>query len=287
LDYFKQRRAYRNFKMYEASVSNGQNNLYRELLDYANDEGKLDVQFRMKNSALLSLTGLSEPGLDKARNSLVQLGLIKYIKGKKNIKSPEYRIINLYGRSTSRVTDKTDNPTGSPTSNPTRNDKSMPASLEEVGQLVGQGGGQLVGHKELTSTDLDLTKKINKKNLAEPSKPVQRQITPDEFFATEIWPIYPRKMGYGDALEAYKQAITSGLATNEQIIDGIKRYKAYIQVKNIQEGFIKSAEKWLDGQRWHDQYDMTPTTQQGSQQPFKNHEASQEDVQWSSLQGGS
>ncbi|WP_270262881.1 DnaD domain protein, partial [Lactiplantibacillus plantarum] len=63
------------FKMYEASVSNGQNNLYRELLDYANDEGKLDVQFRMKNSALLSLTGLSEPGLDKARNSLVQLGL--------------------------------------------------------------------------------------------------------------------------------------------------------------------------------------------------------------------
>ncbi|WP_238941634.1 hypothetical protein [Lactiplantibacillus plantarum] len=45
MDYFKQRRAYRNFKMYEASVSNGQNNLYRELLDYANDEGKLDVQF--------------------------------------------------------------------------------------------------------------------------------------------------------------------------------------------------------------------------------------------------
>ncbi|MDI5787411.1 DNA replication protein DnaD, partial [Lactiplantibacillus plantarum] len=99
MDYFKQRRAYRNFKMYEASVSNGQNNLYRELLDYANDEGKLDVQFRMKNSALLSLTGLSEPGLDKARNSLVQLGLIKYARGKKNVKPPEYRIINLYSRS--------------------------------------------------------------------------------------------------------------------------------------------------------------------------------------------
>ncbi|MDI5786284.1 DNA replication protein DnaD, partial [Lactiplantibacillus plantarum] len=99
MDYFKQRRAYRNFKMYEASVSNGQNNLYRELLDYANDEGKLDVQFRMKNSALLSLTGLSEPGLDKARNSLVQLGLIKYVRGKKNVKPPEYRIINLYSRS--------------------------------------------------------------------------------------------------------------------------------------------------------------------------------------------
>jgi len=132
--------------MYEASVSNGQNNLYRELLDYANDEGKLDVQFRMKNSALLSLTGLSEPGLDKARNSLVQLGLIKYIKGKKNVKPPEYRVVKLYGR-----------PTGYPTSNPTTNEKSRSTGLDEVGQPVGQGGGQPVGHKELTGTDLDFT----------------------------------------------------------------------------------------------------------------------------------
>lgn len=146
MDYFKQRRAYRNFKMYEASVSNGQNNLYRELLDYANDEGKLDVQFRMKNSALLSLTGLSEPGLDKARNSLVQLGLIKYVRGKKNVKPPEYRIINLYSRSA-----------GYPTSNPTTSHKSRSTGLDEVGQLVGQGGGQPVEHKELTSTDPDLT----------------------------------------------------------------------------------------------------------------------------------
>ncbi|QXN28062.1 DnaD domain protein [Lactiplantibacillus plantarum] len=146
MDYFKQRRAYRNFKMYEASVSNGQNNLYRELLDYANDEGKLDVQFRMKNSALLSLTGLSEPGLDKARNSLVQLGLIKYVRGKKNVKPPEYRIINLYSRSA-----------GYPTSNPTTSHKSRPTGLDEVGQPVGQGGGQPVEHKELTSTDPYLT----------------------------------------------------------------------------------------------------------------------------------
>ncbi|ALF14762.1 DNA replication protein DnaD [Lactobacillus plantarum] len=146
MDYFKQRRAYRNFKMYEASVSNGQNNLYRELLDYANDEGKLDVQFRMKNSALLSLTGLSEPGLDKARNSLVQLGLIKYVRGKKNVKPPEYRIINLYSRSA-----------GYPTSNPTTNHKSRSTGLDEVGQPVGQGGCQPVEHKELTSTDPDLT----------------------------------------------------------------------------------------------------------------------------------
>jgi len=103
----------------------------------------------MKNSALLSLTGLSEPGLDKARNSLVQMGLIKYVKGKKNVRPPEYRVINLY--------DKKSRPTGYPTSNPTRKEKSRSASLDGVGQLVGQGGGQVVGHKDLTGTDLDST----------------------------------------------------------------------------------------------------------------------------------
>ncbi|GEO67999.1 DnaD domain protein [Levilactobacillus spicheri] len=149
MDYFKQRRAYRNFKMYEASVSNGQNNLYRELLDYANDEGKLDIQFRMKNSALLSLTGLSEPGLDKARNSLVQLGLIKYVKGKKNVKPPEYRVIQLY-KEMGKVA-------GYPTVNPTSKSKSRTTSLDKVGQPVGQPGGQPVEHKDLTSTDPDLT----------------------------------------------------------------------------------------------------------------------------------
>ncbi|MCT3599411.1 DnaD domain protein, partial [Levilactobacillus brevis] len=85
-------------------------------------------------------------GLDKARNSLVQLGLIKYIKGKKNVKPPEYRVVKLYGR-----------PTGYPTSNPTTSEKSRSTGLYEVGQPVGQGGGQPVGHKELTGTDLDFT----------------------------------------------------------------------------------------------------------------------------------
>ncbi|MGX9766325.1 DnaD domain protein, partial [Lactiplantibacillus argentoratensis] len=61
-------------------------------------------------------------------------------------KPPEYRIINLYSRSA-----------GYPTSNPTTSHKSRSTGLDEVGQPVGQGGGQPVEHKELTSTDPDLT----------------------------------------------------------------------------------------------------------------------------------
>jgi len=39
--------------------------------------------------------------------------------------------------------------------------------------------------------------------------------------------------------------------------------------------------------RYTDILDLTPPNDQNAAQPFQNHEASQEDVQWSSLQGGS
>lgn len=163
MDYFKQRRAYRNFKLYEASVSNGQNNLYRELLDYANDEGKLDDMFPMKNSALLSLTGLSEAGIKKARNELIQLGLIDYVKGRKNVKAPEYRIINLYDKK-SRVTSRA-----------TTSEKSSSTRTEEVAQPVPQPVAQPVAHV-FTSTDSYLT---NTKTTTSSPSPVSKNENDD------------------------------------------------------------------------------------------------------------
>lgn len=96
LDYFAQRRAYRDYKMYERKLSQAQNDLYRELLDYANDKRRLDVPFRLMNDAVLKLTGLSESTMADARNRLAQYGLIKYDKGKRNTDTPIYQIINLY-----------------------------------------------------------------------------------------------------------------------------------------------------------------------------------------------
>ncbi|WP_125588370.1 DnaD domain protein [Companilactobacillus jidongensis] len=96
MDYFKQRRAYRDLKMYEMRVSASQNNVYRELLDYANDKKLLDKSFRLTNDAVLNLTGLSTNGLVSARNKLQQDGLIEYEKGKRNIEAPTYKIIKLY-----------------------------------------------------------------------------------------------------------------------------------------------------------------------------------------------
>ncbi|MGM0169877.1 hypothetical protein IGI39_004912 [Enterococcus sp. AZ135] len=140
MDYFKQRREYRKLKQNEIDISIGQNNLYRELLDYANDEDKLDCWFPLKNSALTDLTGLSIPGLAKARNSLIQLGLIDYRQGKKNSDKPQYKITCLYNK---------------------RFTNSNTAGLQGVSQKVSQPVSQTVEHKDLTSTrqvlDKDLT----------------------------------------------------------------------------------------------------------------------------------
>ena len=139
MDYFRQRREYRKLKQNEITISMGQNNLYRELLDYANDEGKLDNWFPLKNSALVDLTGLSEAGLKKARNSLIQCGLIEYRQGNKQAKkAPQYRIVTLYKQKNTRVAQV------APQEHLEQYEKSSLRGTEEVAQVV--------AHKELTST---------------------------------------------------------------------------------------------------------------------------------------
>lgn len=162
MDYFRQRRAYRNFKQNEADISMGQNNLYRELLDYANDEGKLDDWFPLKNSALIDLTGLSTQGVVKARNGLIQMNLIDYKPGQKNTKKPQYKIIQLYKQTlksvtTSVTTSVTEGVTKQPKCNNQLQSSVTTGSLE-VSQLVVQPVEQTVEHKDLTSTRQRLDK---------------------------------------------------------------------------------------------------------------------------------
>lgn len=96
MDYFKQRRAFRQFKLAVKKLTVNQASLYRELLDYANDSGLLDASFRLQNEYIMSITGIkSADGLSTARNALVQQGLITYIKGKKNEDTPIYQIMPL------------------------------------------------------------------------------------------------------------------------------------------------------------------------------------------------
>lgn len=163
MDYFRQRREYRKLKQNEIDISIGQNNLYRELLDYANDEGKLDDWFPLKNSALTDLTGLSTQGVAKARNSLIQMNLIKYRPGKKNAEKPQYKILPLYNKRLSKsvTTGLTKNNEENEENTP-KCDKQFTSSVTDgsqvVAQTVVQPVAQTVEHKDLTSTIQELDK---------------------------------------------------------------------------------------------------------------------------------
>ncbi|ERJ50070.1 replication protein DnaD [Lactiplantibacillus plantarum 2165] len=241
MDYFKQRRAYRKLKRDQIDISIGQNNLYRELLDYANDEYQLDNVFTLKNSALLDLTGMSDSGLKVARNELVQLGLIKYVPGKRNKQKPQYQIIRLYSTGWA-----TRNDNSSSTSNPSSSSTGTPDSSPTGSS------------KELTNTTPELT--TTKKDNQDP-----RDLRRQEFL-TDVWDIYPRQEKFGDAWNAYYRATVAGAnpagkATKSQIIQGIGNYKRYLEVKGIQGQYVQQLANWLDNGGWLSNYDMTPPVQ--------------------------
>jgi len=129
--------------MFEKKLSQAQNDLYRELLDYANDKRRLDVPFRLMNDAVLKLTGLSETTMSDARNKLTQLGLIKYEKGKRNQDTPVYQIVNLYE-------DRGNNTLSS------MDDTGVTSGNDTVGTSVDDTGTNLI-----TTTQHNLTKDNN------------------------------------------------------------------------------------------------------------------------------
>lgn len=166
MNYFKERQAYRKLLTEELSLSLGQNVLFRELLDYANDEGKMDDHFRLRNSVLASRTSLTEQGLAQARNRLVQVGLIEYTPGKKDKTAPEYKLVKLY-----KDFAKDDG-------------NSLPASYQPVVQVVGSSVDQPV---EQSTLQLQDSYKTNKPSRAKSDK---RTFAPDSDelqAATKLW----------------------------------------------------------------------------------------------------
>ncbi|WP_155286079.1 hypothetical protein [Lacticaseibacillus zhaodongensis] len=170
MDYWKQRRAYRSLKLLELNISSGQNNLYRELLDYANDEGKMDGQFGIKNEALASLTGLSDRGMKEARNALVQSGLITYKPGKRSASVPMYQIIKLYREKGQSARSSASG--------------SASGSTELVPQVVPQKVPEVVPPSTCTTTDYN---KTNKKSTSKPKKPVYAEASEEYKLALKLW----------------------------------------------------------------------------------------------------
>lgn len=96
-------------------------------------------------------------------------------------------------------------------------------------------------------------KQLNKENK------VIKKTTKDEeirLLFAEFYQNYPRKLGRGQALTAFKAALS--LTTIEEITLGLKTYIKL--TANTDPKFIKHPATWLNGQCWADEYETQQTT---------------------------
>lgn len=233
MDYFKQRRAFRKWKQTEGTVASGQNDVYRELLDYANDEGLLDGYFKLRNSALADWTGMTVQGVIKARNALIDKKLIEYIPGVKNKSEPSYKIVPI----------KPFCYTDTPHSVHKVYNNQFTSRITAGSQTVKQP----VEHGSLLVPDLDKT-----------SNNTLRAENSFEQDFEKLWNAYPRRSGKAKAKAAYNQAILAQETTADAIMAKIDEYKAQIKAKNTGPAYIKTGGNWFDEKCWLDDYDATP-----------------------------
>lgn len=93
MNYIQQINAFNDFILYEQSLSSGQVALWYTLMSIDNRTGWKDP-FTATNQMLESLSGLSRPGILKARNMLKQFGLITFQPNGRN-KATSYHIKEL------------------------------------------------------------------------------------------------------------------------------------------------------------------------------------------------
>lgn len=65
----------------------------------------------------------------------------------------------------------------------------------------------------------------------------------------EIWPLFPRRVGKGDARKAYRRARRS--ADRATIENGIRRFAA--AALGVEARFVKTPAPWLNAERWTDE----------------------------------
>ncbi|MDH7790713.1 hypothetical protein [Ochrobactrum sp. AN78] len=77
-------------------------------------------------------------------------------------------------------------------------------------------------------------------------------------FEQQFWPAYPRRVGKGQALKAFRAARKQN--DIETIMAGVRRYAGSRQGESPE--FTKHASTWLNGQCWLDELSVKPASQQ-------------------------
>jgi len=92
MNYIIEINAFYDWLLYN-SLPTGAIALWHALMSINNKAGWAD-EFTVANIVLQGMTGLSRQGLDKARNQLIQKGLIQYKKGTSN-QAGKYKMVSI------------------------------------------------------------------------------------------------------------------------------------------------------------------------------------------------
>lgn len=114
-------------------------------------------------------------------------------------------------------------------------------------QLENNNGNNVTeSYPELLEIEREI--ELDKDTEQEKSSPSSTSLT--ESFE-EVWKLYPNKKGKKKAIASYKRAIKNG-TTQEEVIDGIERYKKHLANNE----WLKPAHgsTWFNNNRWEDEY---------------------------------
>lgn len=84
---------------------------------------------------------------------------------------------------------------------------------------------------------------------------INKQAIEHEF--ERLWKEYPKKQGKENAFKAYLKERSKrdyGEFNEYTVLDGIKRYKAYIEANRIAPHYIKQGSTWFNQHCWEDDY---------------------------------
>lgn len=94
-----------------------------------------------------------------------------------------------------------------------------------------------------------LKKNLNHNNTRNNNK--NNNIYIDEF--SELWKIYPRKIGKEKALKSYISARNKG-TTFEEVKKGVEKYKKIVE--STETKYIKHGSTWFNEKSWQDEYEL-------------------------------
>lgn len=106
------------------------------------------------------------------------------------------------------------------------------------------------------------TKRTKDTNTPINTSSLRSEVSIDSEFETDFWPTYPRKIGKGQALKAFRAARKH--VALEAILAGLSRYVESRRGENPE--FTKHASTWLNGQCWTDEPETKRVSKQSSPQ---------------------